>query len=398
MARAKQTDRAEARRRYRQATSDDTGIEGLESEAPVADKAKPEASRSARPAQQGPARPGITAAFRAAYHPANIREDLSMLPKLLRHWSFYAPIAMIIVGAFVAFTFWNFTGGQLAWQILVFPGSGFGLPQLVAGFFAPRASYMLGFLVSLIQGVVATIFILQLSTRLGQPFPQDQIPGLLTQSFIAGPLSGTLFAAAAAWYRRFLALSSPWRAAAGGRQPARNQAKRREPSAHMVVRPATIADAESIAAIYNEGIEDRIATFETRSRTREDIEAWFDGRHPIVVAEDASGVAGFAMTSSYRPREAYAGVAEFGVYVARAQRGRGIGRDLMTALADEGAARGYWKLVSRVFVENAASRALLASVGFREVGIYRRHGQLDGAWRDVVIVERLIGAAADSGA
>jgi phosphinothricin acetyltransferase len=166
----------------------------------------------------------------------------------------------------------------------------------------------------------------------------------------------------------------------------------------MGVRLATVADAGAIARIYNEGIEDRIATFETRPRTARDIEAWFDDRHPIVVAEDSIGVIGFASTSTYRPREAYAGVAEFGVYVARSHRGRGLGRQLMETLAAEAAAQGFWKLVSRVFVENAASRALLAAVGFREVGVYRRHGQLDGAWRDVVIVERLIGAAADRAA
>ena len=67
----------------------------------------------------------------------------------------------------------------------------------------------------------------------------------------------------------------------------------------------------------------------------------------------------------------------------------------MKALADAATARGFWKLVSRVFVENVASRALLTSVGFREVGVYRRHGRLDGEWRDVVIVERLMGEAAE---
>ena len=163
----------------------------------------------------------------------------------------------------------------------------------------------------------------------------------------------------------------------------------------MTVRLATPADAASIASIYNEGIEDRIATFETHPRTAADIEAWFDDRHPIVVAIEGAAVVGFASTSTYRPRDAYSGVAEFGVYVARSQRGRGLGRALMEALPGAAAERGFWKLVSRVFVENAASRALLASVGFREVGVYRRHGKLDGVWRDVVIVERLIGNAAD---
>jgi phosphinothricin acetyltransferase len=116
----------------------------------------------------------------------------------------------------------------------------------------------------------------------------------------------------------------------------------------------------------------------------------------MVVAVEDDAVVGFASTSTYRPRDAYAGVAEFGVYVARSHRGRGMGSALMNALAEAAAERGFWKLVSRVFVENAASRALLASAGFREVGIYRRHGKLDGQWRDVVIVERLIGEAEDT--
>ena len=219
MARAKQTDRAEARRRYRQDNVDDPAVEGLEEE-PVVERGRQGPVRTsrqpqARPPQQA-GRPGITASFRAAYHPAHLREDLAELPKLVRHWALLVPIAMIVVGAFVSFSFWNFTGGQLAYQVLVLPGSGFGLPQLVAGFFAPRASYLLGFLVSVVQGIVGTIFIFQLSNRLGTPFPNDQVPGLLTQAFLAGPVSGTLFAAAAAWYRRFLALSSPRRAAAGG--------------------------------------------------------------------------------------------------------------------------------------------------------------------------------------
>jgi hypothetical protein len=228
VARAKQTGRAEARRRYRQATSPDAAteeLEGLETESPPVDRGRQDAARARQPQPSG--RPGVTAAFRQAYRPANIREDLRLLPTLLRHWAFLAPVALIVVGAFVAYTFWNFTGGQLAWQVLVFPGSGFGLPQLVAGFFAPRASYLLGFLVSIIQGIAATVFVLSLSNSLGTPFPSDQIPGLLTQSFLAGPVSGTLFAAAAAWYRRFLAISSPRRTAANTRQPSRQQSKRR---------------------------------------------------------------------------------------------------------------------------------------------------------------------------
>lgn len=158
----------------------------------------------------------------------------------------------------------------------------------------------------------------------------------------------------------------------------------------MQARAANEADAEAIARIYNEGIEDRVATFETRPRTAPDIRAWFDSRHPVVVVEDAGRVLAFAATASYRPRDCYAGVVEFSVYVARARRGHGAGRLAMQALIEAAAQAGYWKLLSRVFPENLASLSLLRKLGFREVGVYRKHGQLDGVWRDVVIVEKLI--------
>jgi phosphinothricin acetyltransferase len=159
----------------------------------------------------------------------------------------------------------------------------------------------------------------------------------------------------------------------------------------FVARPATSDDAGAIARIYNEGIRDRIGTFETRERTPRDVCRWFDGRHPLVVVESADGdIVAFASTSAYRPRECYAGIAEFSVYVARSARGLGAGRVAMDALIDAVRKAGFWKLVSRVFVENAASRRLLSRVGFREVGIYEKHAQLDGVWRDAVIVERLI--------
>lgn len=158
----------------------------------------------------------------------------------------------------------------------------------------------------------------------------------------------------------------------------------------MNARVATPAEADRIAQIYNEGIEDRVATFETRPRTDADIRCWFDASHPIVVVEDDGQVIAFAATSSYRPRECYAGIAECSVYVARQARGRGAGRLALKALLAAAEKAGYWKLVSRVFTDNAASRALIRSLGFREVGVYEKHGKLDGVWRDVVIVEKLI--------
>ena len=158
----------------------------------------------------------------------------------------------------------------------------------------------------------------------------------------------------------------------------------------LAARPATPADAERIAQIYNEGIEDRVGTFETRPRTAADVRAWFDGRHPIVVVEEDGAIVAFASTSTYRARDAYAGIAEFSVYVARIGRGKGAGSVAMRALIDAVKPAGIWKLVSRIFIENTASRRLMASMGFREVGVYEKHAKLDGQWRDVVIVERLI--------
>jgi phosphinothricin acetyltransferase len=158
----------------------------------------------------------------------------------------------------------------------------------------------------------------------------------------------------------------------------------------LAARPASPDDAPIIAQIYNEGIEDRVGTFETRLRTAQDVTHWFDGKHPVVVVEADGQIVAFASTSAYRHREAYAGIAEFSVYVTRPARGQGAGGVAMQALIDAARKAGIWKLVSRIFVENDASRRLMASMGFREVGIYEKHAKLDGQWRDVVIVERLI--------
>jgi L-amino acid N-acyltransferase YncA len=158
----------------------------------------------------------------------------------------------------------------------------------------------------------------------------------------------------------------------------------------METRLATTADAAAMAEIYNQGVADRIATFETRPRTVDDIRSWFTSTHPIVVVVDEGAVIAFASTSTYRPRECYSGIAEFSVYVARDRRRRGAGRIAMQALLREAQRCGFWKLLSRIFVENTASRALMRDLGFREVGVYHQHGKLDGQWRDVVIVEYVI--------
>jgi phosphinothricin acetyltransferase len=162
----------------------------------------------------------------------------------------------------------------------------------------------------------------------------------------------------------------------------------------VTVRRATPADADAIASIYNDGIRGRGATFETRERTRDDILNWFaDSRFPILVADDSGAVVGWAAGSTYRARDCYAGIAEYSIYVATSHHGRGVGNLLMPRFLEALEQAGFWKVLSRLFPENAASRALCARHGFREVGVYQRHAKLDGVWRDTLIVERLLGPA-----
>ena len=159
-----------------------------------------------------------------------------------------------------------------------------------------------------------------------------------------------------------------------------------------VIRLARPEDAPAVAAIYNQGIAERGATFETRPRTALDVAPWFAqaDRFPTLVLDDGDRILGWASLSAYRPRDCYAGIAEFSIYVDAAARGRGVGRRLLDALVDAARVRGYWKLLSRIFPFNTASLALCQRCGFRQVGVYEKHGNLDGRWLDVVIVERLI--------
>ena len=165
----------------------------------------------------------------------------------------------------------------------------------------------------------------------------------------------------------------------------------------LIVRAAQPADADALARIYTQGIEERIATFETEPRSTADMLAYLAeraGRYPVVVAERDGQVVAWASTGPYRDRACYAGVAEFSVYADRGARGTGAAQAALEALVAAAEAAGFWKLVSRIFPENVRSRGLCRKVGFREVGVYHRHARLDGAWRDTVIVERLLGEAA----
>jgi L-amino acid N-acyltransferase YncA len=175
----------------------------------------------------------------------------------------------------------------------------------------------------------------------------------------------------------------------------RNRALKGTKANGVQVRNATLDDAAAIAEIYNQGIEDRVATYETEPQSAEEQQAWLRAiadRYPAVVAQIDGEIVGWAGAGPYRARECYRGIGEFSMYVRREWRGRGVGDLLVAALISEAERLGLWKLLSRIFPFNEASRALCRKHGFREVGIYEKHARLDGRWLDVVIVERLISA------
>jgi L-amino acid N-acyltransferase YncA len=175
-------------------------------------------------------------------------------------------------------------------------------------------------------------------------------------------------------------------------QNRRNRALKAQKAQEVYIRAATLDDAAAIAEIYNQGIEDRIATFETEPRSTRDQRAWLGaiaGRYPAVVAQ-IDEIIGWAGAGPYRDRECYGGIGEFSMYVRRDWRSRGVGDLLLAGLISEAERLGLWKLLSRIFLFNESSRALCRKHGFREVGVYKKHARLDGRWLDVVIVERLI--------
>jgi len=205
------------------------------------------------------------------------------------------------------------------------------------------------------------------------------------------------------------------------------------------LRLAVASDAEAICRIYNQGIEDRVATLETELRIPDERRQWLASRsprHPVIVAElfeaaelieglsvetepgravvagavrsapiegdlretgagsvsadNPSGPVGWASLNVFNAREAYRFVADVSVYVERGWRGKGVGRVLLEKLTELGRAHGYHKLVLSAFPGNAAGMGLYAKSGFRTVGIYREQGQLDGKWVDTIVMEKLL--------
>jgi len=155
---------------------------------------------------------------------------------------------------------------------------------------------------------------------------------------------------------------------------------------------AKIEDMSAICDIYNQGITSRKATFDTNPRTPRELAPWVSkqSKYPVLVAKEGDSLIGFARLSEYSPRDCYQSIAEFSIYLADEATGKGLGTRLLTALLSEAQINGFSKLVSRIFTFNHASLSLCQKLGFRKVGIYERHGQLNGEWLDVIIVEKLL--------
>lgn len=205
MARAKQTNRAEARRRYRQTTAQPTDVDELERE----DGATPAPSRSRRQPSKPAAptgRPGLLSAFRGAYRPARYREDLAALPELVRGRWFLISLGLVVLGFVGALAVPNAVT-LFAFQTLTLPPA--MIPIFLVGFTAPRASYLLGFIVGLVDIVLYSVYVVGIAgPAAGSTIP---IGEFLFSGVTVGLPASILFAAGAAWYRRFLALSSAGR-------------------------------------------------------------------------------------------------------------------------------------------------------------------------------------------
>jgi len=160
------------------------------------------------------------------------------------------------------------------------------------------------------------------------------------------------------------------------------------------VRIAQQNDIPFITKIYNEGIEDRIATLETRLRTEEEMLDWLNNRsekHKVLVIEDENNtVHGWASLNVFNSRCCYSGVVDISIYISRIMRGKGLGKQLLRSLIQTAKDEGFHKLVLSTFKFNEAGQKLYKSVGFREVGTYEKQGILDGKWVDVTIMELLL--------
>ena len=208
MARAKRTARADARRRHRAINEPEGSIDDVEgSESSRGARSAPTTGRGAT---TGPARVGFVAAFRQSIRPLNVREDLVTFPAVAtRSKAVWVPVLVTIASAVAtaAAGVDNFLTGLLFTYFVVFPAIG---GVFIGGFLAPRASWLVGIVVGLVSAICYVV--LGVSGQLPEPFAEQftlNAAGASVSAFVYSPIMGAFFAAGAAWYRRFLALSSP---------------------------------------------------------------------------------------------------------------------------------------------------------------------------------------------
>ncbi len=161
----------------------------------------------------------------------------------------------------------------------------------------------------------------------------------------------------------------------------------------LIIRRASEADLPAILKIYNQGIADRIATLEAEEKDEPYMRRWFaehQGRYCVLVAELADEVIGWASLNRYANRCAYDGVADLSIYIARAHRGKGVGKALLDQLEEAARSHQFHKIVLFTFPFNLLGQALYRKCGYREVGVFRNQGMLDGKFVDVMAMEKLL--------
>lgn len=161
----------------------------------------------------------------------------------------------------------------------------------------------------------------------------------------------------------------------------------------VIIRQATEGDLGSILTIYNQGIEDRVATLETELKDETYMNEWFkkhQGRYTVIVAEVNQCVIGWASINVYNPRSAYDGVGDLSIYIHRDHRGKGIGKQLLGNLEEIGKQKNFHKFVLFTFPFNSLGQSLYHRTGYREVGVFQNQGVLEGNFVDVMAMEKLL--------
>ncbi|MBJ7894697.1 arsinothricin resistance N-acetyltransferase ArsN1 family A [Bacillus atrophaeus] len=159
------------------------------------------------------------------------------------------------------------------------------------------------------------------------------------------------------------------------------------------IRRAKEEDLIAILDIYNQGIRDRIATLETEEKDLKYMSDWFlqrSDKYAVLTAAIGNEVAGWASLNPYSHRCAYRGVADLSIYISRSYRGRGIGKALLASIEKEAVDADIHKIVLFTFPFNMLGQGLYSSMGYRQVGIFKEQGKLDGQYVDVMAMEKIL--------